>query len=208
MVLAATLIGISGCGEKVNDPGPPAPAGERMKPLVQQFKDARARAKSDFERSAFDHAIKTGKIDYADYEESFSRYRQCVADAGITETYAKQSNGIYRVTSEPSGADPKEYLKASGECADNTGLARLEAIYRTQVDNPDLLADPRLVVVRCLIKAGLVPPDYTTGKLAEFLNSKDLSSGADFDPMNAEAQKCLTAGGIAIDSGAGQTSGG
>jgi len=207
VALATALIGISACGESVNDPGPPAPAGQRMKPLVEQFKDARTRAKSDFERSAFDHAIATGKIDYAAYEESSSRYRQCVADAGITETYTKLPNGIYRVDSEPSGADPQSYLKITGDCADSTGLARLEALYRTQVDNPDLLADPRLVVVRCLIKAGLVPPDYTTDKLIKFLDSKDLAVAGDFDPMNAEAQKCLTAGGIAIDTGAGQTSG-
>jgi hypothetical protein len=182
-----------------------------MKPLVEQFKDARARAKSDFERAALDRAIKTGKIDQADYEEAFSRYRQCAQDAGLKETYTKLPNGIYRVTPPSdigtSAKDVDAYANTMRNCAANAGLMSLEALYRTQVDNPDLLADPKLVVVRCLIKVGLVPADYTPEKLTAFLKS-DLSKKTDFDPMNAEAQKCLTAGGIAVSVGQEQKGGG
>lgn len=178
-----------------------------MKPLVEQFKDARAAAKSDFERAALDRAISTGKIAAADYEEAFSRYRRCVTDAGVTETYTKLPNGIYRVTPPADVKDLDAYVATMRDCAIGQGLASLEALYRTQIDNPDLLADPKLVVVRCLVKNGLVPADYTVEKLSAFLDG-DMPTKADFDPMHPEAQKCLTAGGIAVQLGADQKGGG
>lgn len=208
VVLAAVLLGVSACTtESKTDAKPQQGTGERMKPLVDQFKDARARAKSDFERAALDRAIKTGKIDLADYEQAFSRYRQCAQDAGLKETYTKLPNGIYRVTPPSDIKDVDSYANVMRDCAANAGLISLEALYRTQVDNPDLLADPNLLVVRCLIKAGLVPTDYTVEKLTTFLRS-DMAKNTDFDPMNPEAQKCLTAGGIAIKIGQGQKGGG
>jgi len=208
IVLAAALFGGAACGtESKTEALPQTGSGERMKPLVEQFKDARARAKSDFEREALDRAIKTGKIDPADYEQAFSRYRQCAEDAGLKETYTKLPNGIYRVT-PPSGLkDVDAYGKSMTECASKAGLISLEALFRTQVDNPDLLADPQLVVVRCLVKNGLVPADYSVDKLSAFLKS-DLSKKSDFDPMTVEAQKCLTAGGIAIAVDGNQKGGG
>ncbi len=212
VVLATVVLGVTACAvESESNASPQRATGERMKPLVEQFKDARTRAKSDFERAALDRAVKTGKIDPADYEEAFSRYRQCAQDAGLKETYTKLPNGIYRVT-PPSdigtaAKDIDAYAKVMRDCAANAGLISLEALYRTQIDNPDLLADPRLVVVRCLIKAGLVPADYTVEKLTIFLKG-DLAKKTDFDPMSAEAQKCLTAGGIAIAIDTGQKGGG
>ncbi|HEX8628653.1 MAG TPA: hypothetical protein VF755_10835 [Catenuloplanes sp.] len=202
VVLVAALFGVSACAtESHTEARPKQGTGERMKPLVEQFKQARTEAKSEFERAALDRAIASGKIDPADYEEAFSRYRQCMQDAGLRETYTKLPNGIYRVTPPDdvggAGKDVDAYAKVMRECASNAGLMRLEALYRTQIDNPDLLADPRLVVVRCLVKAGLVPTDYTPEKLTTFVTG-DMTGATDFDPMNPEAQKCLTAGGMAI----------
>lgn len=207
LVLAAVfsvfaVLSVTACSvESKSEARPQGDQGERMKPLVEQFKDARARAKSEFEQAALDRAIQTGKIQLADYEQAFSRYRQCAEDAGLKETYTKLPNGIYRVTPPANiGSEPEDvdaYASTVRDCAANAGLMSLEALYRTQVDNPDLLADPRLVVVRCLIKAGLVPSDYSVEQLTTFLKG-DLEKKTDFDPMNAEAQRCLTAGGIAV----------
>lgn len=206
VVLAAALFGLSACGQTgqtTNNPGPPPPggSGERMKPLVEQFKDARGRAQSDFEREVLDRAIKTGKIEPADYEQAFSRYRQCAQDAGLKEKYTKQPNGIYKVDPPADlGANEKDvngYMDVMADCAGKAGLIRIEALYRTQVDNPDLIADRRVLVVQCLVKAGLVAADYTPDKLTTFLRS-DMKKNPDFDPMHAEAQKCLTAGGMAV----------
>jgi len=209
-LVAVLLSGVVACGtESRTEASPQGSSGERMKPLLDQFKDARAIAKSDFERSALDRAIGSGKIDPADYEEAFSRYRRCAQDAGLGETYTKLPNGIYRVN-PPQNLDPSavdSYAATMRDCAINAGLASLEALFRTQVDNPDLLADPKLLVVRCLVKAGLVPADYTVEKLSTFLKS-DMSTSTDFDPMTPDAQNCFTAGGIAVKVDPQQKGGG
>jgi hypothetical protein len=203
VVLAAVLFGSTACAAESRTEAKPEGAtgtGERMKPLVEQFKDAQARAKSDFEREALGRAVSTGKIDPADYEEAFNRYRRCAEDAGLAETYTKLPNGIYRVTPPADLGDGDavdRYANTMKDCAGNAGLISLESLYRTQVDNPGLLANPKLLVIRCLIKAGLVPPDYTEDKLTTFITG-DLEGVRDFDLMDAEAQRCLTAGGIAI----------
>jgi len=207
VALAVLAFGGSACAsESTREALPPQGSGAQMKPLVDQFRDGRAQAKSDFERSVLDRAIATGKIAPADYEEAFSRYRQCIEDAGYQETYTKLPNGIYRVTAPSDVADQDAYGNTVRTCAIDRGLASIEALYRTQIDNPDLLADPRLVAVRCLVKAGLVPTDYTADKLTTFLRG-DMSS-ADFDPMKPEAQKCLTAAGIAVQIGPSERKGG
>lgn len=196
---AVTLALAGGCGvDSTTEAMPRQGSGEQMKPLVDQFRDARARAASDFEKAALDRAIETGRIDPADYEEAFSRYRRCAEDAGLAGTYTKQSNGIYMITPPADLGDGIDaYAATMQDCAAKAGLMSLEALLRTQVDNPDLLSDPRLVAVRCLIKAGLVPAAYTPDDLMTYLKS-DMDSPGDFDPMNPEAQKCLTAGGIAV----------
>jgi hypothetical protein len=197
----ALVLATAACGaESTTEQPPPGGAGERMKPLVEQFKEARDRAASDFERDALDRAVQTGKIDAADYEEAFSRYRQCAQDAGLRETYTKLPNGIYRVNPSADLDNVDAYAKTMRDCASKAGLISLEALLRTQVDNPDLLADPRLIVVRCLVKAGLVAADYTPEKLMAFLKG-DVQKRTDFDPMHPDAQKCLTAGGMAVQLG-------
>ncbi|MFY1686855.1 hypothetical protein [Plantactinospora sp. WMMB782] len=198
LLAAATAFALLGCAtESTRNDLPQRDPDERMKPLVEQFRDARARARSDFEREALDRAIRTGKIDPVDYEEAFTRYRRCAQGAGLDERYTKLPNGIYRITPEAGNEDVEANGELMVKCAQDAGLVSLEALYRTQVDNPELLADPKLVVVRCLVKAGLVPPDYTVQKLSAFLEGA-VEDMTDFDPTHPEAQKCLTAGGIAL----------
>ncbi|MEU7904885.1 hypothetical protein [Actinoplanes sp. NPDC049118] len=181
----------------IGQKGAPPQGGERLKPLLDQFKEARARASSDFERDTLDRAISTGKITAADYEEAFGRYRQCAQDSGITEKYTKEASGFYRIDPPADIADIDKYMNDTGICAKNAGLMSIEALYRTQVDNPELLADAREIVVRCLRKAGLVGADYTPEKLMAFVQG-GLKSG-DFDARSPEAQKCFTAGGMTVN---------
>ncbi|MDI6099431.1 hypothetical protein QLQ12_12585 [Actinoplanes sp. NEAU-A12] len=213
-----TLFGVTACGaEKANNEtapgnrqqpdgqsqtqvgqkGEPPQSGERLKPLIDQFKEARSRASSDFEKATLDRAIANGKITATDYEEAFSRYRQCAKDSGVTETYTKEANGFYRIDPPAGLADIDKYLNDTGICAKNAGLMSIEALYRTQVDNPGLLADPRELVVRCLVKAGLVGADYTPEQLMAFIQGGFKNN--DFDARDPEAQKCFTAGGMAVN---------
>ncbi|GIJ48443.1 hypothetical protein Val02_53290 [Virgisporangium aliadipatigenens] len=197
MTVLATAV--TGCGA---EPTPKSQTGERLPPLADQFKRARGQAKSDFERDVWDRAIKTGKIDPADYEETHSRYRRCAEDAGYRETYTRTPAGLYRVD-PPVGLDEDKtafdtYMKATEDCADSSGLMRVEALYNTQISNPDLLADPKALVVQCLKKAGLVQADYTPEKFDAFMKS-NFTTG-DFDPMHEEAQKCFAGSGMAINA--------
>lgn len=199
-----------GAGEKAAAPG------EKIS-LVEEFKKARRQARTDFERGIWDRAIKTGRISQADYEESFSRYRQCAQDAGYRETYTKQANGTYRITPPQLTEDKAldQYLKTTNDCANNAGLPRVEALLRTQADNPDRLADPREVVVRCLLKEGLVTADYTAEQLGEA--AKNGFRKVPFDLADPRAEQCLSSGGYTVEvqgpqddqgSGPEQTSGG
>jgi hypothetical protein len=183
--------------QRVGQQGAPPQSGQRLKPLIDQFKEARARAASDFERDALDRAIAAGKITAADYEEAFSRYRQCAKDSGITETYTKQASGFYRIDPPADIVDIDKYMNDTGTCAKNAGLMSIEALFRTQIDNPELLADPRDLVVRCLVKAGLVGAGYTPEKLMAFIQGGLKSK--DFDARDPQAQKCFTAGGMAVN---------
>lgn len=190
--------------------------GERIS-LVEEFKKARKQARTDFERGVWDRAISTGRISQADYEESFSRYRRCAQDAGYRETYTKQANGTYRIT-PPSLTEDRaldQYLKTTNDCANDAGLPRIEALLRTQVDNPDRLADPREVVVRCLLKEGLVGGDYTAEQLGEA--AENGFRKVPFDLADPRAEQCLSSGGYTVEvqgpqddqgSGPEQTSGG
>jgi hypothetical protein len=203
---ALVATAVTGCGTEAS----PRASGEKMPPLVDQFKSARERATSDWEREVWDRSIKSGKVDPADYEEAFSRYRRCAEDTGYRETYTKQSNGLYKIMPPAELAGDQKtfdiYAAATEKCADSSGLMRIEALYGEQINNPDLLANPKLLVVQCLKKAGLVPADYTPEKLDAFI--KNRFAGPDFDPMNEEAQKCFAAGGMAVNVPPGQSPGG
>jgi hypothetical protein len=202
IVIASSVLLLTACssgGQATGSAGAKTPAAGEKISLVEEFKKAKKQAKSDFERAVWDRTIKNGKINPADYEEAFSRYRQCAQDAGYQETYTKQANGTYKVT-PPDIRDEQaldKYLKVTGGCADNAGLTRLEALLRTQVDNPDRLADPREVVVRCLLKEGLVSGDYTAEQLGEA--AKTGFTKAPFDLSDPKVKQCLSTGGYAVD---------
>ncbi|RCV55492.1 hypothetical protein [Marinitenerispora sediminis] len=196
---AALLSGCSGVGQEgQRTEGEEGPGSTMDLTLVEQFEQARASATSDFEREVFDRAIENGEISADDYEEAFSRYRQCAQDAGLEESYERQPDGIYQIQPSPFEDDTasQRYQDLSIECADGTTM-RIEALYRTQISNPDLLEDGREVTLQCLVEAGLVPADYTVEQLHE-----DFQNGfedAPFDPMDATAQDCLVRGGYNVE---------
>ncbi|MFC3999051.1 hypothetical protein ACFOVU_24245 [Nocardiopsis sediminis] len=165
--------------------------------LVEQFEQARENAASDFEREVLDRAIENGEIAAEDYEDAFNRYRQCAEDAGLDETYERRSDGIYTITPPllEADADIDEYLEVSGDCAEGTTM-QIEALYQTQVNNPGLIEDTRVLTVDCLVAEGLAPEGYTPDELDE-----DVSDGfadAPFDPAEPAAQECLQQGGYSI----------
>lgn len=201
MALALAAVALAGCsGGSDPKPGRPA-AGARIAPdMVTLMKQIDRRTDlSPFEREVLTRSIKSGQIADADYEEAHDRYARCVTQAGYKETYTKLANGVYQVHYQPgaapSTAQAKAWFDATGECAKGT-LAMIESLYTLQQGNPDLLANPREVVVQCLVQEGLAPADYTVAKL-----DKDLETAlksAPFKAKDLKVQTCLSNGGLAV----------
>jgi hypothetical protein len=150
---------------------------------------------SDFERDVFTRAVLAGRIDPADYEEAHLREARCMKDAGYELTYTKRSSGIYSLDTVSGLPSVENYLDQSLICSDGI-LARIEALFNLQQNNPDLLADNREVVVRCLIKAGLVPSSYWVEDFQrDFIEWDADSDGPPFELMDPVANDCLAGGG-------------
>lgn len=152
---------------------------------------------SDFERDVFERAVETGSIPQSDYDEAFNRYERCVSDLGYKDTWTKEANGLYRITPPPL-ADQEavnRYGDLTADCADGTTM-RIEAMFAQQQSNPDLNADPRAVVVQCLVKGGYVETSYTVDDL-----DRDLQSGfenASYDVNSPDINACFYSAGYAI----------
>ncbi|ADG73770.1 conserved hypothetical protein [Cellulomonas flavigena DSM 20109] len=159
---------------------------------------------SDLERDVLQRAVDTGRIEQADYDEAMARYLRCMADAGFEVDARQLLNGLYQLTHErPDGADDPgytlEYLETGDACATGT-TRRIEAFFTLQQANPDLLADPYEVAVRCLTAARLVDGRLTARRL-ERLVDRGLA-GVPFDVMSLEAQTCFHGAGLAVAVGA------
>ncbi|MDR1448880.1 MAG: hypothetical protein LBI84_01515 [Propionibacteriaceae bacterium] len=114
---------------------------------------------SPVEREAIERAITTGQIDSADYEAAHLRYIQCLIKHDIQPTFRKTPEGLYVELPYFSPNGVADSTEANLKCsADNLIIGIL---YRIQQSNPDLLADNRLLAVRCLQKRGFVDADYT-----------------------------------------------
>ncbi|CAM4041861.1 hypothetical protein NOGI109294_23350 [Nocardiopsis gilva] len=194
---------LSGCNAFGGDDPAGNAAGNSEPSLVEQYKQMRDEATSDFEREVFERAIKKGEIAPEDYEEAFNKYMECAEGAGLDETYTKLPNGIYKLVKwDAGGADDEkanqEHFEKSAECADGT-IARIEAMYQQQVGNPEQFDDPRKVAVQCLIEAGIAPADYTEEQF-----DKDFESAfedADFDVTDPKAEECLHTAGYSLSVG-------
>lgn len=202
VALALLLASASGCSSSPN--GDNTTVGQKLAPSLEAlFEQALQRpGLSQFERDVLSRAVEAGKIAQADYEEAHSRYARCMKDAGVTETYTKLSNGLYeihppRVTG--NGATAQEagnrYKAVSEKCARGT-MPVVESLYLVQQGNPDLLADPFAVAVRCLVKAGVAPADYTPEDLKA--DQKNLFAQAPYKVSDPQAHACLFAAGFAV----------
>jgi hypothetical protein len=199
---AAVLIGCSalaGCTYKSGTVGEPQ-SGERLagslEELFQQYLD---QEENPFVIEVLTEAIETGAITQAQYDEAHRMYTDCMLNAGYVEEHTRLSSGIIQLTPpQLEGAEEVDpYMETGTECSDE--LAPIEALYRAQQGNPDLLANNDEVVVSCLKKSNLVDAAYTTDDfLAEL---EDRFQDAPYDPNSPEAQECFSAGGYAIGIG-------
>jgi hypothetical protein len=200
-ILVALVLVLGACSGTPDGDGPAVPTvtpGARLADsLVTLFQRALERPDlSDFERDVLTRAAATGRIDPADYEEAHLREARCMRDAGYELTYTKRSNGLYLtdpIIGEPS---PGAAWEQSLICSEGV-LIRIESLFGVQQNNPDLLADNREVIVRCLVKAGLVPSSYGVEDFErDFFEPSD-DSDLPVDPgTDIIANDCFLAGGF------------
>jgi hypothetical protein len=147
---------------------------------------------SPVEREVLERAIIAGQIDPVDYEDAHIRYALCMTQHGFDPRFRKTSEGLY-VELPYLFVDNQAALDAAvTKCSQGTSV--VESLYQIQQANPDLLADQRLVAVRCLRARGFVDAAYT---VEDF--EKDRTVGKfPFDQYgDEEANNCLWKAGYA-----------
>lgn len=189
---------------------------ERIESLESIFKSEASRKDlDDFERDVLNRAVKTGRIDPADYEAAHDKYLECMANAGYDEHDTKMPDGLYKSseTMDPN-IDSKQWFKQSVTCSDHTTKI-IEGLFRDQQDNPERYKDPGILAAQCLMDAGIVDKTYTAAKFNE--SAQILQAHNDNDQrtlqeifgfpvagkQGSQARYCLSLGGagMAIDDG-------
>lgn len=189
---------------------------ERIESLESIFKSEASRKDlDDFERDVLNRAVKTGRIDPADYEAAHDKYLECMANAGYDEHDTKMPDGLYKSseTMDPN-IDSKQWFKQSVTCSDHT-TGIIESLFRDQQDNPERYKDPGILAAQCLMDAGIVDKTYTAAKFNE--SAQILQAHNDNDQrtlqeifgfsvagkQGSQARYCLSLGGagMAIDDG-------
>ena len=192
---------------------------ERIESLESMFKaEASRKDLDDFERDVLNRAVKTGRIDPADYETAHDKYLECMANAGYDEHDTKMPDGLYKSseTTDPN-IDSKQWFKQSVTCSDHT-TGIIEGLFRDQQDNPERYKDLGILAVQCLMDAEIVDKTYTAAKFNESAQILQAHNDNDNDDrrslqeifgfpvtgkQGSQARYCISLGGssIAISDG-------
>lgn len=184
------------CTSGVDGDGQAPPEGERLAgsftELLQQYLEDE---ENPYVIEVLGSAIETGGITQAQYDEAHRMYAECMVNAGYAEEYKRMSSGIIQITPpDMSAEEAQKYMDTAGECADE--LAPIEALYRAQQGNPDLLANGDEIVVACFKRNQIVDSTYSTKDLADDLDNR--FENAVYDPNDATVQECFSAGGYSV----------
>ncbi|MEK0307351.1 hypothetical protein, partial [Bifidobacterium favimelis] len=104
-----------------------------------------------------------------DYEDAWSRYKQCMVDLGHVHTrLAKFPNGVYY----PKALGPEDMGNEAKITADDGACQEkyvmdVRDVYGVQVGNPGLWANQDDAIADCLKRAGKVPKDYTADRFLD-----------------------------------------
>lgn len=117
------------------------------------------------QRKVLEKAKQEGTLNAADYEHSWSQYKQCMADKGYPGIIAKRyANGVQIEASHVSmpgeEAQDRKYSKDRNSCY-NTYLLYVQDVYSRQQGNAHFYSDTAEGLVDCLKRHRLVPNDYT-----------------------------------------------
>lgn len=190
---------LAGCTSQTYGDEAAPPSGERLAgsfdELLEQYLE---QEENPFVIEVLTEAIETGGITQAQYDEAHRMYTECMVNAGYEEEYTRLASGIIQITPPNMNAEEAQrYMDISGDCADE--LAPIEALYRAQQGNPDLLVNGDEIVVACFKRSQIVDTSYSTDDLAKDLDSR--FENAPYDPTEATVQECFSAGGYAVAIG-------
>jgi hypothetical protein len=184
--LVAAVIALTGCtgatksaSESETTASPSAgdvPAFEG--PYAAQFADYYGRAPSDFVRNV----LKDGQITDAEYAEMTSDFTSCLADQGITFD-GFNADGSFSTSLAPNEADTHDIVT---QCSSSSGADSIGALYSFIKTNPDNL-DWATITKDCLIRKGVVPPDYSAEEFAQ----DNTGRFADIGNLPEDLQKAL-----------------
>ena len=186
VVLVAATAALAACGAAASShseiPGPtPASTGAIPTfdgPYAAEFADFYARASSDFVREV----LKDGLVTDAEFAEMTARFTSCLADQGVT-FQGFDPGGGFGTSNAPNGGDTETIVN---ECSHSSGQDFIGALYSFMKRNPDNL-DSATITKDCLIRKGVVPPDYSAEEFAQ----DNTGRFADFGSLPNDLQKAL-----------------
>lgn len=117
---------------------------------------------TDYAREILERAKSNGGISVSDYEQTWSRYRQCMLDKGYKEIIlTKYPNGIYVEAGHYAGTNEQEQKYQQDMRLCNADVGPVAAIYEVQIGNPNLYSSQSEAIVDCMRRENLVPLDYS-----------------------------------------------
>lgn len=138
-------------------------------PYAAEMEAARKAASSDFERAV----LEDGVVERAEYDEAFSRLRECLSGRGVTNVeYLLNTGGFY--DSVATGEFSDETIDSCAE--GNTTL--IEPLYVTSVQNPDNrpVTD---ILAECFNRHGVGTGELSGEDVAAFFATNQPPAGVD-----------------------------
>ncbi len=175
----------TGCSSS-QPPAQPDRGQDFSGPYAERFREIYAKT-TDPELRAL---LEDGEITEAESQVVVERLRSCLAEQGITLRTHDENGTHATITQE--GLTPAEASDRAEECSEQSGESTVLLLYFSMKRDPQNQIAPA-TIVECLIRAGVVPEDFTTEEYA--------SSGIDtyhpsetlYEPAGAEVLERVTA---------------
>ncbi len=148
---------------------------------------------TEYEREVLERAKANGGVSVTDYEQTWSRYKQCMLDKGYKEIILiKYPNGMYREASYRGGTEQQmaKYHNDANICMADVGA--VAQVYQMQIGNPALFSNMNEAIVDCFRRNSLVPLTYTAQQYAQ----ERIDNEYTIDRQDMEIRGCEVANGL------------
>ena len=148
---------------------------------------------TDYEREILERAKANGGVSVTDYEQTWSRYKQCMLDKGYKEIILiKYPNGLYHEAPYQEGTTLQmaKHDQDMQTCMADVGA--VAQVYQMQIGNPTLFSDKNEAIVDCFRRNNLVPLTYTAQQYAQERAEGEYT----IDRQDMEIRGCEVANGL------------